>query len=94
MYTGRRKPLGSLNSFSSTPFLKSGVIIILLFAFVKLFHVTKRHQNNLRPVIEANGDNTVPYSPADDHGGVFFCEPTLIKLWEETLIRSNQASNE
>ena len=66
---------------------------MLIYSFVKLFHVTKRNQNNFRSVIKPNGDNTVSYSPADDHGGVFLCELARIILRDKSLVGGHQAAD-
>ena len=51
-------------------------------------------QNNLRSIIEPQRDNTITYSPADDHCGGILGELARIIFREETLIRSHQSANE
>ena len=69
-------------------------VLIPDYSFVKLFAVIQRNNDNFRSVIDPQRNDTVAYSPANDHGGVIFSENACIIFWEETLIRSNQASNE
>ena len=46
-----------------------------------------------RRIVDPEWDDTVSYTSADDHRGVFFIEPTCIILWEEPLIGSHQTAH-
>ena len=59
-----------------------------------LYLIIKHNNNNFRSIIEPKRNNTVAYSPADDHGGVVFREKTCIILREETLVGGHQAADE
>ena len=52
------------------------------------------HDHDFGSIVEADRNNTVANSPADDHSRVDFGEKTCIILREETLIGGHQTADE
>ena len=54
----------------------------------------KCNHYNFRPIVNPDRNDTVAYSPADNHGGLFLSEPTCIILREEALVWRYQTTYE
>ena len=64
-----------------------------MYLITKTLFALEFNNNNFRPVIEPNGDNTVADTPAHYHGRIVFGVLPGIIFREKALIRRNNSSN-